>query len=301
MRGKAENPEAPLSLKEEVDQNVGRRTSVNNLSTKGKEGQKITGRTGSQAFDPLANAYAARQGAIVRGVKNKEFGERLFNLIENNPNPEYWEVLGIGEAIPKGKTAIGFKQDGVQRNMVLYDRRLSEALLGMDAQSSSAILQVFRGLNRFLSAVNTSYNPEFVISNFTRDIQTALANIVGEESMAGGKAVDIKGLKKAILKDTLPSVRQVFKGLRNKNLDAETQKIWDTYLESGAKTDFFYARSPAETAKDIAALDEMATGTFKGSAKKRMDAFTGFVGDVNGAVENGVRFAVFKQAKRDVI
>ena len=301
MRGKAENPEAPLSLKEEVDQNVGRRTSVNNLSTKGKEGQKITGRTGSQAFDPLANAYAARQGAIVRGIKNKEFGERLFNLIENNPNPEYWEVLGIGEAIPKGKTAIGFKQDGVQRNMVLYDRRLSEALLGMDAQSSSAILQVFRGLNRFLSAVNTSYNPEFVISNFTRDIQTALANIVGEESMAGGKAVDIKGLKKAILKDTLPSVRQVFKGLRNKNLDAETQKIWDTYLESGAKTDFFYARSPAETAKDIAALDEMATGTFKGSAKKRMDAFTGFVGDVNGAVENGVRFAVFKQARKSLI
>ncbi len=301
MRGKAENPEAPLSLKEEVDQNVGRKTSVNNLSTKGKEGQKITGRTGSQAFDPLANAYAARQGAIVRGVKNKEFGERLFNLIENNPNPEYWEVLGIGEAIPKGKTAIGFKQDGVQRNMVLYDRRLSEALLGMDAQSSSAILQVFRGLNRFLSAVNTSYNPEFVISNFTRDIQTALANIVGEESMAGGKAVDIKGLKKAILKDTLPSVRQVFKGLRNKNLDAETQKIWDTYLESGAKTDFFYARSPAETAKDIAALDEMATGTFKGSAKKRMDAFTGFVGDVNGAVENGVRFAVFKQARKSLI
>ena len=302
MRGRAENPETPLSLKEEVDQNIGRRTSVNNLSTKGKEGQRIRGRTGTQAFDPLANAYAARQSTIVRGIKNQQFGQRLFNLINNNPNPDYWEILEVGESIPDGQTAIGYKQDGVQRNMIIYDKRLRDALLGMDAQSGNAILQVFRGLNRFLSAVNTSYNPEFVISNFTRDLQTALANIIGEESMKGGKAVDIKGLKKAILKDTLPSVGQVLNGLRdNGKLDKETQEAWDTYLESGAKTDFFYARSPAETAKDIASMDEMVTGTFKGSAKQSFDAFTGLVGDLNGAVENGVRFAVFKQARKSLM
>ena len=302
MRGRAENPETPLSLKEEVDQNIGRRTSVNNLSTKGKEGQRIRGRTGTQAFDPLANAYAARQSTIVRGIKNQQFGQRLFNLIKNNPNPDYWEILEVGESIPDGQTAIGYKQDGVQRNMIIYDTRLRDALLGMDAQSGNAILQVFRGLNRFLSAVNTSYNPEFVISNFTRDLQTALANIIGEESMKGGKAVDIKGLKKAIIKDTLPSVGQVLNGLRdNGKLDKETQEAWDTYLESGAKTDFFYARSPAETAKDIAAMDEMVTGTFTGSAKQSFDAFTGLVGDLNGAVENGVRFAVFKQARKSLM
>ncbi len=120
--------------------------------------------------------------------------------------------------------------------------------------------------------------------------------------MKGGKAVDIKGLKKAIIKDTLPSVGQVLNGLRdNGKLDKETQEAWDTYLESGAKTDFFYARSPAETAKDIAAMDEMVTGTFTGSAKQSFDAFTGLVGDLNGAVENGVRFAVFKQARKSLM
>ena len=225
MQGKAENTSATLSLKEEIDQNSGRRTSVNNLSTKGKEGQKISGRTGTQSFDPLANAYAARQSTIARGIKNQQFGERLFNLVENNPNPDYWEILEVGESIPDGQTAIGYKKEGVQRNIIIYDKRLRDALLGMDAQSGNAILQVFRGFNRFLSAVNTSYNPEFVISNFTRDLQTALANIVGEESMKGGKAVDIKGLKKAIIKDTLPSVGQVLKGLKdNGKLDKETQK-----------------------------------------------------------------------------
>ena len=81
----------------------------------------------------------------------------------------------------------------------------------------------------------------------------------------------IKGLKKAIIKDTLPSVGQVYKGLTNKKMDAETQKVWNEYLESGAKTDFFYARSPAETAKDIEVLDQMATGTFRGTAKKKFD------------------------------
>ncbi len=298
MKGKKQDPAAPLSRKEEIDQNARGAGGIQKLSTKGAEGKKIRGRTGSQAFDPLANAYSQRLSTIIRGLKNKQFGERLYNLVQNNPNPDYWEILGEGEKIPSGMTSIGVKIDGKQKDVLIYDKRLRDALTALDVDQSGAIVRILRRVNRFLSAVNTSYNPEFVISNFARDVQTALANVVGEQGMKGGKAKGIKGLKRAIIKDTLPSVGQVYKGLRGKKLSPENNKLWNTYLESGAKTDFFYAKSPAEIADDINVLDQMARGTFTGSVRKKWRAVTGLVEDANGAVENGVRFATFKKARQ---
>ena len=298
MKGKKQDPAAPLSRKEEIDQNARGAGGIQKLSTKGAEGKKIRGRTGSQAFDPLANAYSQRLSTIIRGLKNKQFGERLYNLVQNNPNPDYWEILGEGEKIPSGMTSIGVKIDGKQKDVLIYDKRLRDALTALDVDQSGAIVRILRRVNRFLSAVNTSYNPEFVISNFARDVQTALANVVGEQGMKGGKAKGIKGLKRAIIKDTLPSVGQVYKGLRGKKLSPENNKLWNTYLESGAKTDFFYAKSPAEIADDINVLDQMARGTFTGNVRKKWRAVTGLVEDANGAVENGVRFATFKKARQ---
>ena len=298
MKGKKEDPSAQLSRQDEIDQNARGAGGIRKLSTKGAEGKKIRGRVGSQAFDPLANSYSQRLSTMIRGLKNQQFGQRLYNLVQNNPNPDYWEILGEGEKIPSGMTSIGVKIDGKQQDILIYDKRLRDALTGMDAQQALAITKIFRGINRFLSAVNTSYNPEFVISNFARDVQTALANVVGEQNMKGGKAKGIVGLKRAIIKDTLPSVGQVYKGFRGKKLSPENQKLWDIYLSSGAKTDFFYAKSPSEIADDIDVLDQMARGTFTGTARKKLRAVKGLVEDANGAIENGVRFATFKQARQ---
>ena len=298
MKGKKEDPSAQLSRQDEIDQNARGAGGIRKLSTKGAEGKKIRGRVGSQAFDPLANSYSQRLSTMIRGLKNQQFGQRLYNLVQNNPNPDYWEILGEGEKIPSGMTSIGVKIDGKQQDILIYDKRLRDALTGMDAQQALAITKIFRGINRFLSAVNTSYNPEFVISNFARDVQTALANVVGEQNMKGGKAKGIVGLKRAIIKDTLPSVGQVYKGFRGKKLSPENQKLWDIYLSSGAKTDFFYAKSPSEIADDIDVLDQMARGTFTGTARKKLRAVKGLVEDANGAIENGVRFATFKQARK---
>jgi len=298
MKGKKEDPSAQLSRQDEIDQNARGAGGIRKLSTKGAEGKKIRGRVGSQAFDPLANSYSQRLSTMIRGLKNQQFGQRLYDLVQNNPNPDYWEILGEGEKIPSGMTSIGVKIDGKQQDILIYDKRLRDALTGMDAQQAMAITKIFRGINRFLSAVNTSYNPEFVISNFARDVQTALANVVGEQNMKGGKAKGIVGLKRAIIKDTLPSVGQVYKGFRGKKLSPENQKLWDIYLSSGAKTDFFYAKSPSEIADDIDVLDQMARGTFTGTARKKLRAVKGLVEDANGAIENGVRFATFKQARQ---
>lgn len=94
-----------------------------------------------------------------------------------------------GQTLP---TSIGFKREGKQIEFVIKNKRLREALLGMDVNQANAIVHMLRGLNRFLSAASTSYNPEFIFSNFSRDVQTALANLVGEQNMKGGKAKDVR-------------------------------------------------------------------------------------------------------------
>ena len=311
LKGRVEDSTVPLTEDEEalIEQNAraGVPSAVNNYSVKGAEGKRISGRT-SQAFDPLANAYAARMSTVARGVKNKQLGQRLYDLIKANPNDDVWMIKQdedtsskqfYGQTLP---TSIGFKKEGKQVEFIIKNKRLREALLGMDTNEANIIVHTLRGLNRFLSAVNTSYNPEFIFSNFSRDVQTALANLVGEQNMKGGKAKDVNSwFKLNVIKDVLPSVGQVYKGFRRGNLNAETQKLWDAYLESGAKTDFFYARSPEETSQQIDVLDEMARGTFKGNSRKAWRATTGFVSDINGAVENGVRFATFKASRKQFL
>jgi len=190
------------------------------------------------------------------------------------------------------------KENGTQYFVDIADPRLRGALLNLDAQQTNLVLGFMRGVNRMLSLVNTSLNPEFVLGNFTRDLETAMGNLVGEQSMKGGLALDTKGLKRGVIKDVLPSIGQFYKGIRrSKNLDPKTQKLFDEYRSSGAKTDWYHPTSPTESAKSIETLSQMAQGTFKGNTKAGWAAVTNLVSDVNSAVENGVRFATFKKAK----
>ena len=196
---------------------------------------------------------------------------------------------------------LGVKIDGEQVYIdIRGDDRLKKSLMNLDAETMGFLTRSLSKASRFLSYVNTSLNPEFVVGNFVRDIQTAINNIVGEQTMAGGKALNTKGLKREIVKDalTLKSVREFYKGYRNsKNRTAEQIKDYDEYINSGAKTDWFVSRPPDQVSSNIDNMIEMQKGTFTGSFKSRYEGVRDFVDDINSAVENGVRFATFKKAR----
>ena len=124
-------------------------------------------------------------------------------------------------------------------------------MMSLDAAQTGKILGFLRGVNRYMSSVLTSYNPDFIIPNFFRDLGTAVGNLVGEQTMVGGKAVDTDGIIAAVVADTPASIRQVYRGLRGKKLDKQLEKDWKQYLESGAKTEWFHVKSPEESSKDI--------------------------------------------------
>ena len=321
-------------------------------SVKGKEVIGALGRE-SAALSPLGNIITNAEKTISRSLNNKEFGQKLVSLIENNPNPDFWEVYSpknprykrnfsrrykyIGTdselvqqtftSIPPGMSKkdfietidftpdrnttdlIGVKIDGQQYYVdIKGDDRLREALVVSDSNSSGAIISTLGKVNRFLSMVNTQLNPEFIVGNFSRDIQTAVYNIIGEQDMKGGKA-ERERLVGAVLKDVMPSMGVFYKALRRYNpangtfsgdqtgIDAKDLADWKEFMEAGAKADWFHTRPPEEQANTIDNMVDMANGTFTGNFRKRFKQVMDFVEDANSAVENAVRLSTFKAAR----
>mgnify|MGYP003146703751 CR=1 FL=1 len=208
----------------------------------------------------------------------------------------------------KNQGLFGVKVDGEQVYIDIKDDRLRASLLNMSPDNMGAVIRSLGKVNRFLSMINTSLNPEFVLSNFSRDIQTAVWNLIGEETMPGGKAEKEK-LTRSILKEVPRSVRLFYRGLsRATKFNKETgqfesrltekeQKDFEEYIGSGSKAAWFHSAPPSEQVANLQDLIEMSNNTFKGSIKARRKAIGNFVENINSAVENGVRFASFIKAR----
>jgi hypothetical protein len=207
---------------------------------------------------------------------------------------------------------IGAK-DGEEFFVELKDERLRRAILSVNASEADNLIRKFSMVNRFLSMMNTSLNPEFVVGNFSRDLQTAIYNIIGEQTMEGGKIKDVKRITRRVLKDVIPSMGVVYKGMRRYNMKDGTLRSNITgiseadyldfreFMESGAKADWFYTRPAEEQVQTIQSMVDMANGTFTGNFRKGYEGVMNFVEDANGSVENAVRFAAFKAARDELL
>ena len=321
------------------------------LSTKGKEALYALGRE-SASESPLGHVLLSAERGIVRSLKNKEFGEKLYNLVKAHPNDSYWSIIDkdnkeyerkleyvyMGNdpkkygTSPKGEgnaeylrkvvlrptqasldsDLIGAKIDGEQVYIRINNPRLRNAIVSMDVGTVDNMISKFGIVNRWLSMVNTTLSPSFMLGNFPRDIQTAIYNVIGEQNMSKGKAKDQKLITK-IIKDTIPSVGVFWKGVRNWNekdgtfrgniTGISSQDLADLkeFLGAGAKADWFHSRPPEDQIKTIRSMVEMAQGTMKGNFKKRFKYIMEFIEDANASVENGVRFATFKESRNQLL
>ena len=218
------------------------------------------------------------------------------------------DAESISPIAAKQQGLIGARVDGKQVYIDIKDDRLRAALLNMTPDSMNAVVRSLGKVNRFLSTINTSLNPEFVVSNFARDIQTAVWNLIGEETMAGGKAEKQK-LTRDIIKTVPRSIKIFYRGLgKAKKFNPQTgqyesrltpqeQRDFEQYISSGSKADWFHTAPPSEQLAVLQDMVDMSSNTFKGNIKQRRKAVGDFVENVNSSVENGVRFASFVKAR----
>ncbi|MEH6578593.1 MAG: LPD38 domain-containing protein [Amphritea sp.] len=290
----------------------------------GKESKRAMGRS-SQAASPLSYTVQDLTETLIRKRKN-EVGNAFLNLVEENPNTGYWEVFTdenpeTDRRIVKRKNAetgemeevvkeqpipmammtdryFTTKRDGKTYYIKLEDPRLMKAMKNIGPDTSNFLIQGLSTVNRLLSSLNTSYNPEFVVGNFARDIQTAVLNLSAEQSRDDGK-INGEAIVKQTVKDVPKAMRAAYRGLRGKQpKNAEWAQWFEEFREAGAKTGYFDMKDIDGQAKDVQQLIDIANGGFKGGFLKWTKASARLVEDANNAVENAVRLSAYVNARK---
>ena len=192
----------------------------------GPESKRALGRS-SKADSPVSYAVLQAMEAIVRSEKNRVF-KTLYRNVEANPDP-MWNIYK-GESVKRFNPSTGLverkwrapqtfmgsdndllsgKIGGKTVYLEIKHRGLLRAMKGVGAETQGPIVNAMMRVMRIYAQLLTSWNPEFTIPNFFRDMQTALGNI----SDVADKPVNIR---RQILKDaySAKSIRGILSALR---------------------------------------------------------------------------------------
>ncbi|HHH9792275.1 TPA: LPD38 domain-containing protein [Escherichia coli] len=293
----------------------------------GRESRQAMGRA-SRAQSPSTQAIQDLSESLIRHRKN-EVGNAFLKLVQDNPDKDYWQVFTddrpdtmrviaerkdqeTGETIrevverPVAMAMMAdryftTKKDGKTYYIKLHDPRLMRAMKNMGPETSNAVIRTLGKVNRFLATVNTSYNPEFLVSNFIRDVQTAVMNLKAEQGRSDGKLKGLDNLSAlAVVKDSRSAMSAVYASLRGKTLTgngAQWQKVWKEFVEDGGKTGWFNMGDLEGQQKEMDRLVSLAKGGWKGQSIGAWNSFLNLVEDANGAVENALRLSAYKHAR----
>jgi transcriptional regulator with XRE-family HTH domain len=284
------------------------------IEVRGRE-KRAKGRK-TKADDPLTQAIIANTTTIIRAEKNSVMN-RFYNLAKNNPNEDVYKVIDPkvdkeyktedrgGKLRRTAKTVADYLLDpnvvavrvgGDYKFIRFKDKRLADALRGANVVKADFMVKYLGKFNRMLSSFITTYDPEFVLRNFSRDIQTAVMNLYAEQEISEGLLKD-KNIVNDVIADTLPALRAIFaveggitgkkKGSKNKEMD----QYYREFKEDGAKTEWFYSKSSSEVQNDIENL-------IKGKGTNAIQAAGNLVERINSSVENAVRLSTYVNARK---
>jgi hypothetical protein len=189
------------------------------------------------------------------------------------------------------------KEDGKDVYVELIAPNLGAALKGDTGVGSGALGYIVRSMgqvNRYLASINTSYNPEFFITNFLRDLQTAGVNIQQFEG---------EGLSTQIVKDVRKALGGIKRSIRNKDDSSEWSQIYKDFVKAGGQNVTNQMSTVADQMENIRGLvGDIADQGARGQWNRVKNSFIGkgagsllsLVEDYNTVIENGIRVATYK-------
>lgn len=290
----------------EFDQDTFARTG-NGLNIRGREDIRALGRK-SRASDIIAHAMLQNTEAVIRAEKNA-VGQSLYDLVTNNkdiakslgveiisnkPLKPYLGASGVikimGDPFYKTKPDVFvFKKDGKEIAIKIGNDQMARALISKPLGSpdiSQKLVRTMATINRWFANINTGWNPEFMLTNLPRDLQTALINI-GQ--------YDIKGIEKKVFADVRKAIKASWRVIRDQSAEGEMEDWFREFASQGGMTAGISGyRSLDERLKAIAELTKEDKGTASEKAMKTAKAVIQTLEDANGAVENSIRLSVYK-------
>lgn len=306
-----ENLEYGVNPEEELRARVG-----SGLNVRGREDKQAMGRK-SRASDIVAHAILQNSEAVIRGAKNR-VGNSLVKLVETNPKQA--EEFGV-KLLKKAPTKAVINKNGVIQTIVdpmfkmrpdilivkampdaakglkggeqvvleISNEALQKALIAKKVVGSAMaekILSAAQWVNRAVAMVNTGLNPEFMLTNFPRDLQTALVNI---------EQYQTPGIRKKIMKDVMPAMKGAWNVMRDPDAKGFWEDAFREFKQQGGMTSGMAGiRGIEERINNIGQMMKDPSGSYQGRAIEAGKSIVGFLEDMNGAVENAIRLSVYK-------
>jgi hypothetical protein len=266
--------------------------------------QKLRAGSERPVVNVLAQTVAQYEASAVRSEKVK-VGRAFLEFAQNNPGP--WKIdtpertatLDADGLVTYRTNPLGYmladnvfsvRVDGRDHHITVDETnhdamRIASALKNLDGADTGAAVRMLSELTRYLAMVNTALNPEFIISNLARDIQTAGYNMSDSEA----DKVRMNSIKQ--VGSAWRGIREFQKGKR----DTEWAEWFDRFRKNGGQTGWVQTyRDIADREKDlISKIENMKAGKIR-AVKRGMQVALDFIGDENTAVENAIRLSVFK-------
>jgi hypothetical protein len=278
-------------------------------SVRGAETKMAMGRR-SKADSPLQYVISQAQQGIIRGERNR-VGQTAYEFFSKNPEPDVWTVdkaprkrviddkTGLVKDIAdptwllrNDPNVFHLKIEGVPHRIRFegeYGAKIARALNSVGTTNMPGALQLISKVTRTMARLSTTWNPEFMTTNFMRDVGEAFINLGGQNQ---------KGFKRDFGKGLIPAIGGVLQAARGKT-GGKWAQIYRDYEKAGGKIDFFGMDTPEEIGRNV----EKRLKRLKASALTRgirglgrgiLDA----VDIANTAIENGTRVAAFAAARK---
>jgi len=244
----------------------------------------------SKAQNPLIQAVIDYESAVYIAENNK-VGNAFLKMVQNNESP-IWNVTkrkfkpvyneeGEVSYSPTNLKDDEFQTyvDGDQYVIKIRDKDLLRAMKNLNATTQNGAMRFLNKFNTYYRAINTTINPEFMITNFERDLQTALLNMTSE-----GK----KNIKGKIVKDIKPAMSGI-RSLLRKDGSHEWAKIYEEFKANGGKAGWLdfgtIEQKMADIEKDIKRAQE---------GNSTVQKVRDFIEQYNEIIENAVRLSTYK-------
>lgn len=266
--------------------------------------RKIKGRTtiaDNIVYQVIADSY----DIIIRGEKNR-VNQRLYKLAEEYRDVDVWETLTPKQVTGKKPTkleAVPVFFEGQVHYVKMRDEVLNQIINESSYQTTSTFMKVAAGLNRFASMMFTAFSPDFFATNFIRDLEGAVFNVLSEQEVDNGLLVG-KEILKNVTKQTIPALTSILAvEIKGKSKNAEMAKYYKEFKEDGAQTawiDALYPDKIERRFKEITELNDAGTASLM-SPKQISNALNNvkdFVLDLNSGFENAIRLAVYMEARK---
>lgn len=263
--------------------------SVSGATTKKAKGRK------TESADIVAQVISQNAAVSIKGRTNESMNA-LYNLVESNPNEDVWTILdkdkdGYKDLDPN---IVSVRVNGVQKAIRFKDGSYAQSLRSMNLPQKNLFVKYMGTLNSWLRAAFTSRNPEFILSNFSRDIQSAIFNASAETDIEGG-FLNGTGAMRRIFKMVSPSLKALIRDEVGAKADPLIIRYYNEFKEDGGKTGWAYQKSLEDIASELEIDDSGKTKSqgIVGGVKKGLE----FIEGMNDAFENSIRLSAYIAAR----